>query len=456
MPENQKRGISHRAVHLWLVIIIIIFSGTVVYTTFRMTNTFLRITAASRQSSELQKAAHELMNASDYLTEQVQRFTVNGDAVFMEQYFTEAFESKRREEAISKMEVDSRTDAARARLQEAMNSSVELMNLEYYAMRLVVEAKGYTDYPEILQSVVLTDADSALSPDDKLRRATELVLSEDYYELKDSIRAGMQECLEEIDKLADSIEDDELETLRSEINITRIAIVIQAMLIFFMIWLTMRLAINPVLNAVERIKENSPIPETGSSEFMYLAGAYNKMYQKNKSSLEQLSFKASHDELTGAYNRAGYDYLLSNIDLKTAYMMLLDVDNFKSINDTYGHETGDKILIKLVSTLKRVFRDDDCICRIGGDEFIVFMVHSGGMHRRLIESKIEQINAELENIEDGLPPISISVGIVNGKDVSDTSKIFEKTDEAMYKSKIQGKHTYTFYDASNDEEDNAC
>ena len=126
-------------------------------------------------------------------------------------------------------------------------------------------------------------------------------------------------------------------------------------------------------------------------------------------------------------------------------MMLFDVDNFKNINDTYGHEVGDKVLVKLVSVLKNIFRDDDCVCRIGGDEFVVFMVHSSGMQRRLIESKINQINSQLENTDDGLPPITISVGIVNGKDTPDKEKLFEKSDEAMYKSKKHGKHTYTFY-----------
>ena len=445
MLNNHEKGISHRIVHIWLVIIIVIFSGTVVYTTFRLTNTFLRITAASRQNSELQKAAHELMNASDYLTEQVQRFTINGDIRFLEMYFSEAFESKRREEAISKIDVNEKTDVALAQLQKAMDNSVKLMDQEYYAMRLVIEAKGYTEYPEILQETELTDDDKVLTPSEKIKRATELVLGDTYYEQKDRIREGMQGCLIELDKLAESTTKNELDSLKREISITRVAIIIQALLIFFMMLLTTRLAINPVLNAVNQIKSDSPITETGSVEFRYLANAYNKMYMKNKSSLEQLNFKASHDELTGAYNRAGYDYLLSNIDLNTCYMMLFDVDNFKGINDTHGHETGDKVLIKLVNTLKRVFRDDDCICRIGGDEFVVFMVHSSGMQRRLIESKIEQINSELENTNDELPPISISVGIVNGKDIKDTSHIFEKIDKAMYESKTRGKHTYTFY-----------
>ncbi len=178
MNKNLTGGISHRRVHLWLVIIIIIFSGTIVFSTFRMVNTFMRVTAAAKQYAELQKAAHELMNASDYLTEQVQCFTINGDMIFLEQYFTEAFESKRREEAISKMDINEKTSAALAGLQKAMDNSVKLMDLEYYAMRLVIDAKGYTDYPDILNNITLSTEDAALDPDSKIRHATELVLGD--------------------------------------------------------------------------------------------------------------------------------------------------------------------------------------------------------------------------------------------------------------------------------------
>ncbi len=419
-------------------------SGIVVFSTYRLMSTFQHLTSATEQHMELEKAAHELMDASDYLTESVQRFTINGDMEFLDRYFTEAFESNRREEAIRKMSVDRRAEAALEQLQAAMNSSVKLMDREYYAMRLVIEAKGYTQYPEILRDVKLESADEALTPEDKIRHATEMVLDDEYYELKDRIRKDMKESLAEVDKLMQAVENTEMKNLENQLDTVRIVILIQIVAVFFMVRLTSYLGIDPVLKAVDRIKSNDPIPEVGASEFIYLAKAYNKMYARYKNSLENLNYKASHDELTGAYNRTGYDLLLSGIDLESTYMMLLDVDNFKNINDTYGHETGDKVLIKLVKVLSGVFRDDDCICRIGGDEFVVFMVHSGGMHKRLIESKISQINEELENTDDGLPPISISVGIVSGKDVTDADNLFKKTDAAMYESKKQGKHTYTF------------
>jgi diguanylate cyclase (GGDEF)-like protein len=424
----------------------VIWSGTVVIASYRLTNTFYRLSDAERQHSDLIDAVHQLTDASDYLTECVQRFTISGDQRFLDEYFTEAFESNRREEAISRMENNESNGPALEELKEAMFHSVSLMDLEYYAMKLVIEAKGYTDYPDVLKDVVLSEEDMALSSEDKIRKATELVLNDDYYDQKDIIRESMHESLNEIDKLMKSVMDEELDMLHRELNFVRIVIIIQAVSILIMVRLTSILGINPVLKAVDNIKADSPIPEVGANEFKYLAQAYNKMYHKYRSSLEHLNYKASHDELTGAYNRAGYDLLLESIDLDTTYMLLLDVDNFKTINDTYGHEVGDEVLKKLVHVLNGIFRDDDHICRIGGDEFVVFMVHSAAIKKNLIATKIEQINNELEKTEDGLPPISISVGIVNGKDARDKEDLFEKTDAAMYRSKKSGKRTYSFND----------
>jgi diguanylate cyclase (GGDEF)-like protein len=258
----------------------------------------------------------------------------------------------------------------------------------------------------------------------------------------------MRASLNELERMAYDTDDSTLRAFRDEMTVVRIIIMLQIIGIFCMVWLTSRLGIHPVLNAVERIKEDSPIPEVGANEFRYLARTYNKMYEVYKSSLEHLNFKASHDELTGAYNRSGYDLLLSSLDLDNTYMMLFDVDNFKSINDTYGHEAGDRALIKLVQILKSKFRSDDYVCRIGGDEFVVFMVHSTENQHDLIASKIGEINAALSATDDGLPPISISVGIVHGSEVAGAENLFEKADEAMYRSKQKGKHTYTFGEGS--------
>lgn len=446
---DKKKGISLRTIHIWLIVTVIIWSGIVLIASFRLTNTFMDLVGEEEEHTELEKAALEFMDASDYLTERVQRFTINGDMRFLDQYFEEAFKANRREDALSKMNVNDKTEAALTQLREAMDNSVALMNQEYYAMRLVVDAKGYTDYPEILDTVNLSEEDKKLSPNDKIRRATELVLSDEYYNQKDNIRRDMQESRDEIDKLMNSEKEEDLKVLNRELIFVRIVIVLQLISIIIIVRLTSVLGIKPVLKAADNIKSDSPIEEDGANEFRILAHAYNKMYSRYRNSLEHLNYKASHDELTGAYNRAGYDILLSGIDIKTTHIMLLDVDNFKGINDNYGHEMGDKVLIKLVKALDSVFRDDDCICRLGGDEFVIFMVHSSGMSKRLIEAKIKEIDEELKSTDDGLPPISVSVGIINGKDIDENDNWFAKIDSAMYESKKKGKNTYTFYTKDN-------
>ena len=157
LKQKEKDGISLRRVHFWLIVGAVIISGLMFYSTYHLSTSFRSLTETSEQQIELRKAARELMDASDYLTESVQRFTVLGDKKYLDEYFTEAFGTKHREEAISRMSAANGNDAALAELQEAMASSLELMNREYYAMRLVIEAKRYTDYPDELKEIELSN-----------------------------------------------------------------------------------------------------------------------------------------------------------------------------------------------------------------------------------------------------------------------------------------------------------
>ena len=446
LKQKRDEGISLRTAHLLLVIGAVIISCLMLYSTYHLSVSFRSLTDTAEEQIEMRKAARELMDASDYLTENVQRFTVNGETRFMDEYFTEAFHSNRREEALSTMAKDAGKTDALNHLQAAMDDSVKLMGMEYYIMRLVVDAKGYTDYPDVLKDVELSERDKALSPEEKMRRANEMSLSDEYYEQKEQIRKEMKASLDDLEKMAYDTDEAALDSLRREIAAARVIIVIQIIGILLLVILTSNLGINPILNAVDRIKADSPIPEVGANEFRYLARTYNKMYEAYKKSLAHLNFKASHDELTGAYNRSGYELILSGLELDSTFMVLIDVDNFKDINDSCGHEIGDKVLVKLVNALKRNFRADDYICRIGGDEFVVFMVHVPEEQHRQIASKIEEVNRELGETQDGLPHVSISAGIAHGSGASDIEDLFEKADEAMYSAKHSGKHTCAFYE----------
>ncbi len=122
---------------------------------------------------------------------------------------------------------------ALAQLQHAMEDSVSLMNREYYAMRLVIDAKGDTDIPDTLKEIALSAKDAALSPEEKMKRATEMVLDNEYYEQKDRIRSEMKESLLVLESFTRNTEYSALNDLQNVMNIIRIINVASGSVRFF-------------------------------------------------------------------------------------------------------------------------------------------------------------------------------------------------------------------------------
>ena len=154
---------------------------------------------------------------------------------------------------------------------------------------------------------------------------------------------------------------------------------------------------------------------------------------------------AKHDPLTGLYNRAGYEQMIAEADLNALTLLLVDVDCFKTINDSYGHEIGDRVLKNVAELFRRYFRSDDYICRIGGDEFAVLMRSPERLREDLIEEKIGMINSALDEPSDGLPRDSISVGAAYGNEADDMTRLFRNADRALYQRKQAGRKGCSFY-----------
>ena len=126
-------------------------------------------------------------------------------------------------------------------------------------------------------------------------------------------------------------------------------------------------------------------------------------------------------------------------------MILVDVDKFKEINDGYGHDVGDKALVRVATLLKKSFRNEDYVCRIGGDEFAVIMLNANSSLRELVEGKISRLNEKLGLAEDGLPPISVSVGVAFGDRENPTDDFYKDADSALYRVKESGDRNCAFY-----------
>ena len=442
----KENGIRLRWVHIIIIIFTAVISFFMLYETFRFSAAFEDVTGATDEFIELQKDADGLMNASDYLTQEVQDFTVTTEKIHLINYFEEAEETKRREKAIEKMKDITGEGTAYKFLHNAMNESLDLMQTEYYAMKLITIACEIEYIPDEVEKVELTKQDAALSNSEKIKLAQRMVHDTTYHRKKEVIRTNMESCLVELEKQTHIIQNEANEKLETRLNNIRVIIFIQLAIIIVILIMTSVLVILPMLRGVYSIKKDEKLPVKGAYEFRYLAKTYNSMYEAFKKSIASLNYEASHDKLTGLYNRAGYDVLSRSVDLGTTAVLMIDADKFKDINDQYGHDVGDKILQKFARVLRKTFRSEDYICRIGGDEFVVFMMHVTDELRDLIILKTKQINSALADVSDELPPASASIGIAFGHDAPDMETLLKHADEALYNVKENGRGGGSFYD----------
>lgn len=169
----------------------------------------------------------------------------------------------------------------------------------------------------------------------------------------------------------------------------------------------------------------------------------------------ELSLKdqASRDALTGLLNKGSAqqkirDYLTGRPKDSIAAMILLDMDNFKTVNDTYGHLYGDTVLTALADQLKKLFRVYDVLARTGGDEFMIFVhdLPNEEVVRQRCERVLETVRTVLEGVAPGMH-LSCSIGVslvpAHGTGYTD---LFLRADEALYRSKARGKNTCVIYD----------
>ncbi len=174
---------------------------------------------------------------------------------------------------------------------------------------------------------------------------------------------------------------------------------------------------------------------------------------KNKNiKIEKAMRSARMDSLTKIYNRDSIESLIREYfeqvqGCGVVAFIMMDVDNFKEINDTCGHVLGDKVLIKLARILDEQFSDDGIVARMGGDEFAVFLPNA--VSHKNIEDKItllrsiirEQMKEEQSEFKGG--EISCSIGVAMLYDgVGAFSQIYSKADQALYMAKRNGKNQY--------------
>lgn len=189
----------------------------------------------------------------------------------------------------------------------------------------------------------------------------------------------------------------------------------------------------------------------------YVTRIVGRMINIHERKLKELDLllRAEKDALTGLYNKGATMQLIQNAiedskkDTLNA-LMIIDLDNFKEVNDLLGHTQGDQVLVDTATALNEIFKGGDIVGRIGGDEFVVFMKNLNAISNAdiLAGKVVRNVNFSFD-YEDRQINVTCSVGVaIFPYHGNDYEELFNKADKAVYTAKANGKCGYRIYDAA--------
>ena len=445
----MKKKIKIQKVSAWNIGITIVMALIFIALCIQSEKEFKTLKHSTEQYLACEKAARQLEDGSDYLTEQVRLYASTGDVKYRDLYFREVSSTKRRENAIEylKKYFDG-TDGFKA-LQKAMNYSQKLMETEYYSMRLEAEGneEDESTWPEEIKAVTLSEEDLQLLSYEKKQKAQQFVSGNQYQDSKNDITKSVSKCVNELIKQTRN-EQGRATTIFSDMYLKlESGIIVLVIMMLIMCIGVRRLIVRPLISYNESIQRGEIFPVIGAAELQNLAETYNKVYLENQETQKLIRHQAEHDSMTELLNKGSFEKLLKIYEEgnNPFALLLIDVDIFKSVNDTYGHAVGDALLKRVAFNLKNAFRSVDYVCRIGGDEFAVIMVEMTSDLQYTIKDKIAMVSEELARSEGEVPAITLSVGVAFSDRENPGEDIFKDADKVLYYVKENGKNGISFY-----------
>ena len=441
----MKKGLSITNTYI-IIVIIVLITGVLAASRIAVLKGGLQsMQDITEEYIESEEAVHSMRAASDLLTMQSREYVISGGREHLKAYMDEINVDMNRDKALEVLKEYSFEEEAYNALASAVDSSNALAKIEIRAMQLVSVNYGMSkdEITDCFGEYVLTAEDEALTEEEKRNKAIDMMFGKSYQNQKNDI---LNDSYKSLEKLVENTRKHEIESYEDEISKMRQTVIFFILMVLSFlatILITATQVIRPLTKGVAYIRKSEMLPTKGAEEFVYLAETYNKMLDMTKEHHEQLSYDATHDALTGLYNRKTYENAKSDIIGKDIAMILVDIDDFKHINDTFGHSTGDEVLKRVAEALRGSFRLEDDICRIGGDEFAVIMKNIEPSLEGVVTSKIMTVREKISK-QTGIPPVTLSIGVAFTKDAGNDD-IFKKADEALYAVKEQGRNGYGFY-----------
>ena len=451
-PSQTMKGININLLNSFLIAITAIVFFFILLISSNVNARFHAVKTAIDKFIICEQSSQTIKESSNELTELARLFIINEDKNFALAYLKEIEETRCQEKALHNLQqVCSEKDLALQRLNIAMTQAESLSNMELYAIRLgyaVIKAKE-SDIPQRVRAIEIRTSDKALSPQELKQVAIKNIFGEGYLIYKTRINENCKLTVQAIEnqiKQELNLNADELGHNIDRLRMLFLVLLIVNVLVFIAL---AYLVLMPLKRFQTSIKNDQKLGVIGAIEFKNLAQSYNEIYEIKERNAQNLLRKAEYDALTGILNRRAFDQLCASSAEKqmSIALLLIDMDNFKHINDTYGHAGGDTALKELARILKKTFRKDDYIARIGGDEFAAILPdYKPDSLSRIIE-KISEVNESLSHMKDGIKPVSISVGAAYSE-MGFSEELYNQADKALYAVKEAGRRGCRIYDSS--------
>ncbi len=398
-----------------------------------------------------EQCSKTIKESSNNLTELARLFVISHDFSYARKYLEEINLGKSQERAMKKMQaVCSEKDFAYQRLQIAMSQASSLERMELYAMKLCAVYLGEESVPDDIKAyfskIKLRPHDASLDREKIHDAAIENLFGNGYLIYKTRINENCNLTIESIQQQV----QDELGENSTKLgkNISRLRLLFFSLLIVnILIFVVLGFfVLIPLKKFQNSIKRDEKLKLIGATEFKSIAQSYNAIYDTKKLSENPSHAKSEYDSLTGILNRRAFDKICDESSKKSESiaLLLIDLDDFKQINEKYGHSGGDTVLQEVAKVLKCTFRQEDYIARIGGDEFAILLTNFKVSSSGSIISKVNFVNKTIEVIKDSIKPVSISVGMAYSI-VGYTDILYKQAYKALCRVKDSGKKGCKFY-----------
>ncbi len=449
--KNKIKGLRIGVFNTSMIVIsCLVYFCLLMATTFASKN-YEQLVLITDTHIQMEDAAKDIMRASDYLTEQVRLYTQTLDLKYAQLYFEEVDVTRRRENALELMQKNSVDPEREKSLEQAVQYSNELMIREFYAIKLIAVAEGYGGDALLAQvdTVVLEDADASLNRDAKIDKARALLFDHYYQDMKNKIYSHLDYFTQGVLDTTEYRLVDGLDTLSRSIYTQRLLLTVLIVLNCVTFLVITLLVVKPLKIYLQCVQERTLFRITGAYEFKYLGQVYNEVYVRSNSLAASEAFlrtRAERDALTAVLNRYMFQQVSELLKDSSAplALILVDVDKFKDVNDTYGHIAGDRVLIRVAEHLMACFRETDYVFRIGGDEFAAILPTVKPEKAERIREKLLRANYKLAHPGEGEIPVTLSIGIAFSPGGYQDS-LFKYADQAMYVVKENGRNGCMVY-----------